>query len=127
MRRLFALIVLSLLLSGCVTGYTMVDPVPVKVANGKMMVQPTIAWNRVPRGPYDISQEESWTLNGPTLDTGRIHCRAAGRSGNHEAEAEGRSESAGVPRLDDAAGSRIHDRIVLSNQGRGSRCSKPRA
>jgi hypothetical protein len=33
-----------------------------------MTVVPTIEWNRIPRGRYDIPREENWTLNGPFLD-----------------------------------------------------------
>jgi hypothetical protein len=34
-----------------------------------MIVTPTVPWNRIPRGIYDISREENWTLNGPLLDS----------------------------------------------------------
>jgi hypothetical protein len=63
------------LLSGCAGGglgfgtYRLVEPRPVSVARGAMQVAPTIRWNRVPRGPYDIGKEENWTLNGPLLDS----------------------------------------------------------
>ena len=60
------------LLGGCGGGgfgrYGLVRPEPESVARGAMLVTPTIAWNKAPRGPYDISREENWTLNGPLLD-----------------------------------------------------------
>ena len=49
-------------------GYDLVRPEPESVARGAMVVTPGTAWNKAPRGPYDISREENWTLNGPLLD-----------------------------------------------------------
>jgi hypothetical protein len=65
------------LLSGCAgTGagsgfgyYRLIEPRPVSVTRGAMQVTPTMRWNRVPRGYYDIDREENWTLNGPLLDS----------------------------------------------------------
>jgi len=69
MYRLLTLIACAFALSGCVVGYTLVEPKPVPVAKGAMTVQPSIAWNRSPRNIYDIPKEENWTQNGPLLDT----------------------------------------------------------
>ncbi|HZF43801.1 MAG TPA: hypothetical protein VEZ48_10365 [Sphingomonadaceae bacterium] len=49
--------------------YSLVQPGPRAVAAGRMTVTPPQAWNRVPRGTYDIREEENWTLNGPILDS----------------------------------------------------------
>ncbi|HEY0625269.1 MAG TPA: hypothetical protein VGD10_00900 [Allosphingosinicella sp.] len=79
MRKLLASFVALSLLAGCSSGvgsglggigtyYRLIKPQPRTVARGTMIVQPTIAWNQIPRGPYDISREENWTLNGPYLD-----------------------------------------------------------
>jgi hypothetical protein len=68
MRPLIVLLAACVALSGCVVGYQLVSPAPVSVANGKMKVKPTVAWNKASRGAYDIAQEESWTQNGPLLD-----------------------------------------------------------
>ena len=68
------------LLGGCAGGgagpggyglryYSLVHPGPEDVARGRMMVTPTMRWNKAPRGPYDIEREENWTLNGPLLDS----------------------------------------------------------
>ncbi len=60
------------LLTGCAGGsfgYSLVEPQPSVVAAGSMTVTPSTRWNRVPRGSYDINKEESWTLNGPLLDS----------------------------------------------------------
>lgn len=48
--------------------FQLVRPRPHAVAGGGMIVTPTIEWNRIPRGRYDIPREENWTLNGPGLD-----------------------------------------------------------
>lgn len=60
-----------LLLSGCAGArYQLVAPSPtVAVARNAMLVAPSSAWNRVPRLPTDIPEEENWTANGPILDT----------------------------------------------------------
>ncbi len=67
------------LLAGCAGGaggggfglgsYWLVQPRSHSVARDSMRVTPTIAWNRIPRGPNDIAREENWTLNGPLLDS----------------------------------------------------------
>jgi hypothetical protein len=77
--RILAPLAALALLGGCAGGvgggglgfgfYSLVEPRPDNVARGSMQVTPTVRWNRVPRGPYDISREESWTLNGPLLDS----------------------------------------------------------
>jgi hypothetical protein len=68
-RPLTLLLASALLVQGCVAGYTLVKPEPVKVARGAMLVTPAIAWNKVPKGPFDIPSEENWTQNGPILDS----------------------------------------------------------
>jgi hypothetical protein len=62
------------LLTGCegvggFGGYSLIHPKTMSVARGSMEVTPAVPWNRVPRGSYDISREENWTLNGPLLDS----------------------------------------------------------
>jgi hypothetical protein len=76
-KRLLAPLAALALLAGCAGGgggfgfgmYSLIRPGPETVARGSMVVRPSIPWNRVPRGPYDISREENWTLNGPLLDS----------------------------------------------------------
>jgi hypothetical protein len=67
MRGLLILVA-SVTLAGCVTGYSLVSPAPVSVAQGAMKVKPSVAWNKAPKSPYDIPREETWTQNGPLLD-----------------------------------------------------------
>jgi hypothetical protein len=69
MHRLLMVIACALVLSGCVAGYTLIEPKVVPVAKGSMKVTPSIAWNRSPKNIYDIAKEENWTQNGPLLDT----------------------------------------------------------
>jgi hypothetical protein len=70
-RKLLAPLAAAALLSGCAggIGYSLVRPQEVSVARGSMQVTPSVRWNRVPRGRYDISREENWTLNGQLLDS----------------------------------------------------------
>jgi hypothetical protein len=60
----------ALALSGCAGAtYKLVSPGPaVAVAGNAMIVAPSRAWNKTPRGASDIPQEENWTANGPLLD-----------------------------------------------------------
>jgi hypothetical protein len=72
--RFLAPVAALALLAGCGGGggfgyYSLVRPGAETVARGSMVVTPGTAWNRLPRGPYDISREENWTLNGPLLDS----------------------------------------------------------
>ncbi len=73
--KLFAPVAALSLLAGCAGGgggfggYSLIRPGPEGVARDTMIVTPGVAWNRVPRGYYDISREENWTLNGPLLDS----------------------------------------------------------
>jgi hypothetical protein len=69
MYRVIGLIALALVLSGCASGYALVKPEAVSVAAGSMKVKPGVAWNKVPRGSFNILKEESWTQNGVLLDS----------------------------------------------------------
>lgn len=71
--RLMPLLASVLLLGACAGGggfgrYSLVEPRPETVARGAMVVTPSLAWNKAPRGRNDIDKEENWTLNGPLLD-----------------------------------------------------------
>jgi len=57
------------LLAGCAEKYTLVPAAATPVARNAMTVTPSVAWNRIPRSPSDIAEEENWTANGPLLDT----------------------------------------------------------
>jgi hypothetical protein len=69
MRGAIVAVLVGGFLGGCVTGYTLVSPAPVSVAKGTMKVKPSVAWNKAPKNMYDLPQEESWTQNGPLLDS----------------------------------------------------------
>lgn len=69
MRRLLGALTMMLTLSGCVTGYTLVAPGTVKIANADLLVQPGTSWNKAGRGPGDPAQLERWTRNGMMLDS----------------------------------------------------------
>ncbi len=69
-NRLLTFLACSLLFVGCLPTYTLVKAnAPAKVAKGTLQVKPYMAWNKSPRTPFDIPQEENWTQNGPVLDT----------------------------------------------------------
>lgn len=55
-------------LAACAPTYSLVSPAPVSAARGTIRVQPATAWNKVPKGTYDVKWEENWTRNGPLLD-----------------------------------------------------------
>jgi hypothetical protein len=67
-KRILVLVAL-IALGGCVPTYTLVGPGQTEIAKKAMTVRPTAAWNRIPKGASDIAWEESWTRNGPLLDT----------------------------------------------------------
>ena len=60
---------IALIITGCVPSYTLVQPGQVPVAKKALSIQPTSAWNRIPKGPGETAWEEAWTKNGPLLDT----------------------------------------------------------
>lgn len=55
-------------LGACMPTYSLVSPAPVSAARNSIKVQPATAWNRMPRGTFDVKWEENWTRNGPLLD-----------------------------------------------------------
>jgi len=68
------LVLAALLTTACAGGggfggYSLIQPGPRAVVGNRLTVTPPHAWNRVPRGTYDIREEENWTLNGPILDS----------------------------------------------------------
>jgi hypothetical protein len=69
MTRLIVFLAAAASLAGCVSGYTLVSPQPVQVAKDSMRVKPNVAWNKAPKTMYDIAREETWTQNGPLLDS----------------------------------------------------------
>lgn len=70
MRRIGGLlaVIAAVALSGCAAKYELVPVAETSVARSTMIVAPSFAWNRVPRGPSDVRGEENWTANGPSLD-----------------------------------------------------------
>jgi hypothetical protein len=60
----------ALFLNGCATGYSLVAAAtPVKVAEGAMIVTPSLAWNKVPRSYDQPRYEEIWTSDGALLNS----------------------------------------------------------
>ncbi len=67
LRMLFSLV--PVLLVGCVAPYTLKKAGPTTVAAGAIVVQPSSAWNVLPKDASRTKWEEVWTQNGPLLDT----------------------------------------------------------
>ena len=63
------LVLAAVSLSACIPAYTLVEPGPSAVGDGTMAVTPANAWNGVPAAMQQPEWEESWTSNGPLLDT----------------------------------------------------------
>jgi len=68
MQRLTVLLI-GLSLSGCVATYSLVPAGNTQVAQKTMLVAPSSNWNRIPKSRTQIKAEESWTKNGPILDS----------------------------------------------------------
>jgi len=64
-----AVLVGSLGVSGCAPTYTLVRSGPQPVAKDAFTVSPSQNWNRIPKTANVIAIEESWTKNGPMLDS----------------------------------------------------------
>src|SRR5262245_27928936 len=70
MKLRFLLASLTLVaLAGCVPMYTLVPAGPEHVATSAFTVQPSSAWNRMPKNASQTKYEEVWTKNGPLLET----------------------------------------------------------
>lgn len=67
--RTLSLLCASLALVACVPTYTLVSPGTVAVAGKGLVVQSQSAWNRIPKNPTNTQWEESWTRNGPMLES----------------------------------------------------------
>lgn len=68
-KRTYLCVLLIFGLAACVPTYTLVSPGRIAVSKGTMTVQPTSAWNRMPGGWHDVPRQESWTRNGPLLES----------------------------------------------------------
>lgn len=67
MTRLSILLFFTLLLAGCVTPYSIVNPERQTVSN-VISVQPGVKWNKVGLSDYE-GNIEVWTIDGPQLNT----------------------------------------------------------
>jgi hypothetical protein len=56
-------------LAGCMPGYSLVQAEPISVAGNALIVQPASKWNVVPTNRFETKWEETWTRNGPLLET----------------------------------------------------------
>jgi len=68
MTRPLTIVALCTMLTACAPSYTLVTAAPAAVARNSIKVSPATAWNKAPKGPFDIAWEENWTANGALLD-----------------------------------------------------------
>jgi hypothetical protein len=69
MKTRILLTLLPLFLAGCIVPYQLKKAGPTTVSNGAFTVNPSTAWNVVPKDASRTEWEEVWTQNGPMLDT----------------------------------------------------------
>jgi hypothetical protein len=68
MKKIALILIASLPLSACIPAYKLVKPGAVAVGDGSLSVTAKSSWNAVPQ-PGKRPWEQSWTLNGPLLDS----------------------------------------------------------
>lgn len=67
MTRLATALLAAVLLSGCVTAYTLVEPQR-QTVGGAISVEPGMKWNKLGYSAFK-GKVETWTLDGPALNT----------------------------------------------------------
>jgi hypothetical protein len=68
--KLPALILVACSLTGCMVSYTLVPAAEESLVGGdELVVKPAIAWNALPVNYGNTKWDETWTRNGPLLDT----------------------------------------------------------
>jgi hypothetical protein len=68
MKKIVLILIASLPLAACMPAYKLVKPGPSAVGDGSLSVSAKNSWNSVPQ-PGARKWEQSWTLNGPLLDS----------------------------------------------------------
>jgi hypothetical protein len=67
---LVALTLTAIPLAGCMVSYTLVPAAEESLVGGdELVVKPAVAWNALPVNYANTKWDESWTRNGPLLDT----------------------------------------------------------
>lgn len=69
MKTGIAMVAAVFLLTGCVPGFTLVRPSDTFVGGNALIVTPGVAWNMLPTRRDQTDWEETWTRNGPLLET----------------------------------------------------------
>lgn len=70
MKPRIALALVALSLSGCMVSYSLVPAAEDSLVGGdELVVKPAIAWNAMPANYGQTKWDETWTRNGPLLDT----------------------------------------------------------
>jgi hypothetical protein len=69
MKNILLALCATMMLGACVPAYQLVKPGTVAVGDGSMSVTPRSEWNAVPANLQQPAWEESWTQNGPLLES----------------------------------------------------------
>lgn len=70
MNPRIALALVAFSITGCMVSYTLVPAAEESLVGGNdLVVTPTIAWNALPMNYGQTKWDETWTRNGPLLDT----------------------------------------------------------
>ena len=70
MKLRIALILAAFAFTGCMVSYTLVPAAEESLVGGdELVVKPAIAWNALPVNYGQTKWDETWTRNGPLLDT----------------------------------------------------------
>jgi hypothetical protein len=70
MKLRIALTLAAFIFTGCMVSYTLVPAAEESMVGGdEMVVKPAIAWNALPTNYGNTKWDETWTRNGPLLDT----------------------------------------------------------
>ena len=109
---------LALTLAACAS-YGLVPANQPAIAARNLSVTPPDAWNRLPRGVDQLSQEENWTKNGAVLDSISFFGGLQSGAALGAAAAQGGSAGARLPRRHVAAGADRDGRELLSGERRG--------
>ena len=69
MKPVIAMGAAVLALAGCMPGFTLVRAQDTFVGGNELIVTPGVAWNMLPTQRDQMDWEETWTRNGPLLET----------------------------------------------------------
>ena len=69
MKLRIVFVLAAVTLAGCFPTYQLVPAEETHVAGSQLVVKPGNEWNKLPHSPAQTEWDETWTLNGPLLDS----------------------------------------------------------